>query len=82
MIRRLLRAGVLKEARNGNRRYFKLNLNDTESECWRAFFSISDNLKLEERSIRFSRNAAARLRWMDQAFGFYHQTRSVKHDSP
>lgn len=85
IIRRLNETGVLTEVRQGNRRCFSLNLSALEAACLSDFFSIFQNALLKERSVRFSRNAADKLKWMNQAYEFYRDVKKLKklkHDSP
>lgn len=78
IIRRLRQIGVLKEARVRNKRYFTLNLSSHEHECLKRFFADVDKSVLESRAKRFSRNAAQKLQWMDDAYKFYRNIKKSK----
>jgi len=71
ILRRLKKAGVLTEESKGNRRCVSLNLPEAEVECLKQLFSIYENTLLEKRSARFSAGAAAKLKWMDEAYLYY-----------
>lgn len=71
IIQRLDKLGVLSEVRKGNRRAFNLKLTEIERECLKKFFGVFQNCILEERAIMLSRNAAKKLKWMDEAHKFY-----------
>ncbi|MBX7143112.1 MAG: winged helix-turn-helix domain-containing protein [Oligoflexia bacterium] len=81
IIRRLRKAGILNEIRQGNRRCFSLRLPPTELDCLRTFFRTFENAMIEQRSARFSANAAKKLEWMDEAYKFYRGVRKIHHDS-
>lgn len=80
IIRRLKEAGVLTESRQANRRKLSLKLSKLEHECLSSFFLIQQNIKLKERAARFSKNAAKKLLWMDEAYQFYHKLKRDRND--
>lgn len=71
IVRRLKAAGALKERRIGNRRCVSLNICSEEMECMRLFFTVLENTLLEKRAKTFSRTAAKKLEWMEEASEFY-----------
>lgn len=71
IIRRLKEAGVLHEQRKGNRRYFRLVLNEQERAHFESLFSIYELNVVRERASRYSRGAADKLADMDEAYSFY-----------
>ena len=75
ILRRLKKAGVLREKRVGNKRYLSLDLHPEELECLRNLFQISEYASLEKRARRFSKGAAEKLEWMDEAFKFYRKVK-------
>jgi len=81
IIRRLIKVGVLTEVRRGNKRCFSLNLSEQEHECLKEYFLIFDNTLLEKRAKRFSRNAQAKLIWMDEAYPFYRGVKRSNNDA-
>lgn len=71
ILRRLKKAGVLKEKRESNRRYVSLDLNSDELECLFKLFEISTRTTLELRAKRLSIGAAEKIQWMDEVYEFY-----------
>ena len=80
ILRRLKKVGALKEVRRGNRRCFALNVPPRDLACLKDFFHAFERALLEERAARFSRVAAKRLQWMDQAYEFYRDVKRSRHD--
>ena len=75
ILRRLKDCGVLKEKREGNRRYLSLSLSSSERESLERLFNEAENQRLRERAIRFSKNAEKKLEWMDEAYKFMRQVK-------
>ena len=79
-MRRLKKLGVLQEKKFGNKRQFSLYITPQENECLRLLFQVSKKNDLEKRALRFSKHAAKKLAWMDEAYIFYSKLK--KHDYP
>ena len=71
IVRRLKESGILTEKRIKNRRCFSLALSKDEFRCLEVFFSVYENTLIAERAEEFSRGAADKLQWMDEAFDYY-----------
>ena len=80
ILRRLKDAGVLAEKRVGNRRCLQLNLSSDELDCLKQFFLIYENTTLRRRAAKFSQRASEKLKWMDEAYEFYHGLKKARHD--
>ncbi len=79
ILRRLIDAGVITETWQGNRRCFALKLSPEERSSLEVFFKTLENTLLEKRSLRFSKNAAKKLTWIDESYSFY---RGLKKSRP
>ena len=73
VMRRLKRAGLVRDFRSGNRRYFSLVLQEADLKWFNNYLLVLQNDALEKRAARFSKNAAAKLQWMDDAYRFYRE---------
>ena len=71
ILRRLQKAGVLKEFKNGNKRAFLLSISDEERNCLREFFRVFERRWLEDRAPSFNKRAKEKLEWMDEEYKFY-----------
>jgi len=80
ILRRLKKAGILKEQREGNRRCFYLNLSEEELAHLTSLFQVFERRLIEERAIKISRHAIDRLTWMDKAYKFYRGIKKLRHD--
>ncbi len=81
ILRRLIEAGVLKESRQGNRRYFSLNLPAQELEWLKDFFAIYERKLIRARSKHLSENAKNKFDWMDEAYRFYRNLGKLRNDT-
>lgn len=75
IVRRLAEAGVLRESRVRNRRHFELVVPESERSALLTFFQVSELNFVRERAPSYSRTAAEKLRWMDEAYRFYRGTK-------
>jgi len=73
ILRRLSKIGVLHEIRQGNRKYYELKVEGQELQLLKDFFSLCEKKSLEQRAERFSKNAAEKLKWMDESYTFFRQ---------
>jgi DNA-binding MarR family transcriptional regulator len=78
IIRRLSALGILRENRDKNKIGYTLICSDTEAQCLKNMFLIYQRTQLEQRSVRFSKNAIDKFKWIDESAEFYRQIRITK----
>ena len=80
ILRRLKSLGVLKEARQGNKRFFSLALTLEEQRFLDGIFKGYEQQLIAERVARFSKEAPERLQWMDEAYQFFKEVKDERRD--
>jgi hypothetical protein len=74
VIRRLRRATVLVEERQGNRRLVSLRIAEEERACLSEFFKLYELRRVQQRAHRINRDPGRtieKLRGMDELYSFY-----------
>ena len=82
ILRRLGDAGLTRESRRGNRRYFALKIDPPEREALEAFLKAYENVLIAKRVPLFEKRAAEKLAWMDEAYKFYRGVKKKRYDTP
>jgi DNA-binding GntR family transcriptional regulator len=80
ILRRLKKAGILKEFREGNRRCFALNVSKEELVHLTDLFELFERRLIEDRAARLNKDAIERFKWMDEAYQFYRGVKKLRHD--
>lgn len=78
ILRRLSDLGVLEATKHGNRKCYSLNISPQELGCLRRLFALDQESRLKERAERFSQNAAEKLAWMDETWGFFREVKKER----
>jgi DNA-binding Lrp family transcriptional regulator len=78
IVRRLRKAGVLEETREGNRLLFSLRIDPLEKECLEQFFKLYERQRILQRAQRKnarSERLLAKLEAMDEMYTFYRKAK-------
>ena len=75
ILRRLKETGFLKEEKQGNRRCVSLQMTEEERDCLTRLFSVYEMAAVRQRAAKFGKNAATKLKGMDEMYSFYRRVK-------
>lgn len=75
ILRRLSNSGILSSHRVGNRKCYELQISDRERALMQELETLYDESQLKERAVRFGKNAAEKLKWMDETYSFFQEVK-------
>lgn len=78
ILRRLKDLKVLAQSRSKNRICYQLNIKANENAWLTEFLTNYERALIASRATQFNRIARKRLKWMDEAHGFYRQRKKFK----